>query len=1446
MAFDIGVSIGILGAQAYITSLSGAEKATVKSAANINRSITGISSTFEKTGARSIKSFSGTGVAIRGFSQDLASTANPLRTLGAASTAFSSTFSKGMSSAKRSLDELKNDIPALGAAFSVLKNPITIAAASVTALGVGFKNAVDTAKVFQQQLADTAAIVGIERTDEAFSGLTQTARELGATTEFTATEAAKAMEELARAGFDVNQILEGTPATLALATAGNLDLAKAADIATNILGQYGKEAKELGSVVDILAKTTTSSNTNITQLADAFNYLGPTAKSLGISLEESAAAVGTLANSGLKGSLATRALGTALVSLTDPTKKARGEISKIGLSAFDSEGNFVGLANVVGQLEQAYAGYTDEQKQASIAAIFGKEAVQEINILLSKGSTELSKYTSEIKAAGDQQGAFAQQIRDTKLATFEGSLRLLSSAWEELQLTLASGSLDFLAGATRGLADGVRGIAEIIKGNLDFGDVFGPVGDQFDQLFATISNTASRVINALAPIGGLITGTFGVIPDLIGAIVVPSITALSFWIDTLGSVLTPVIATFSSFIGIAGNAVGFLAQYPGVIAGVVTGLSLLQLNAALSGLSITKLATSFKSLQIVQLASAASSKVIAAAQVAYSTVTGLLTGKIKLLAVAQRALNIVLADNPIGIVITAISLAVGAIVTLYNESETARRIIDNAWKGIKDAISRAIDSVKVRLQGLGEIFTGIFEFDTAKIASGLTKVVTASTEAAEKVAGAFTKKVEANGANIKLIDSASSLVELDKIGARAETVAGSVPLVFRAGFKEAERAGQGYASFLDFDKNAISANLSTGVKEGVSESLTQLQKLQGELARLNEQKIVLAESGNEKGLRAVINQISATESSIKKLQRTNSNTDLSGPPAAARGSYQALNDELTTLGKKLATAAPTANTASIQKQIADVGRDIAQLQLSRVGIDIDLNSRVDAADFTRIASEVQKLKKQLELEEIGINILANTGASEEEIASVQTNISNLKADIEALEGAKINIESGETRQVITGVATQIATLEEQIRRASFALPDFETNPEAFKEAQIEVGTLQNQLDRLKGFKLEIEGNGITQLEARLNAVNAAIKSIPTSNTAFSALKDQARDLANQINQVNVFKVLADVDAGIPELEHTLSVLRERLASPPEGEFLPGLIAQIAEVKARIAELKPAIESLDLQPIKVPPVEIGAIPAPDFTAAIESFNQYKGATSAVAEEIKRDWQNLVTDIGSLAKDTLINTGLQFVQDIGRVIGESMQPIRDENGDTVTDLEAQLQQLQGQLAQSPNSAFADEIESQMDGIKAKIKEMNAQKFTFGDALAAALQSLVSTFLVEVPKMIGLFLMDTGLKWGFPAGVPPFVAGVALLGFSGLIGGLLGGGRNRQQVASAPTASQVAAQGSSAATRTGAGLSSFQASEETRTTVVNLTNVLDVDGIRETLSEQIIRDEINATGR
>lgn len=265
-----------------------------------------------------------------------------------------------------------------------------------------------------------------------FADMNALAREMGATTVFTAKEAADSLQFLGMAGLSVTDAMAALPGTLDLAAAGNLSLGEAADIATNIMAQYGIEAENIGRVNDVLAASATGANTNIQEIAEAMKYLGPVANNFKIPIEEGAAAINILANNGIKAGMAGQAFATSLLRITKPTSAMQESIDALNLTLFDQNGAYVGLTDTVRQLEEGTVNMTDKQKAAHVATLFGVRSTKHWMTLIKDGSGELERYTGLLEDSG---GA-AKRMAEIQLDNLAGSFTLLKSAISGTMITV--------------------------------------------------------------------------------------------------------------------------------------------------------------------------------------------------------------------------------------------------------------------------------------------------------------------------------------------------------------------------------------------------------------------------------------------------------------------------------------------------------------------------------------------------------------------------------------------------------------------------------------------------------------------------------------------------------------------------------------------------------------------------------------------------------------------------------------------------------------------------------------------------------------------------------------------------------------------------------------------------------------------------------------------------
>lgn len=283
---------------------------------------------------------------------------------------------------------------------------------------------------FEQSMNNVKALTGA--TGSEFAALEKQAIDLGAATAFSARDAADAMGFLAQAGFKTQEILSSMPSTLDLAAAGSIDLARAADIVTNILTGVQLPIEELPHGVNVLTKAFTSANTDLTQLGEAFKFVGPLGTEAGLTFEEMTAALALMGNAGIQGTLAGTALRGAIARLLDPTKEAAALIEQLGLDAFVSGGEITDFGGFLHQLEQS--GITAGQAMA----LFGQRAGPGMLALLSQGSQAFDQMEQSLVNVDSQ---FARSIAETKMQGLKGAVEELTGSWETFSITFSKAAL---------------------------------------------------------------------------------------------------------------------------------------------------------------------------------------------------------------------------------------------------------------------------------------------------------------------------------------------------------------------------------------------------------------------------------------------------------------------------------------------------------------------------------------------------------------------------------------------------------------------------------------------------------------------------------------------------------------------------------------------------------------------------------------------------------------------------------------------------------------------------------------------------------------------------------------------------------------------------------------------------------------------------------------------
>ncbi|KQR02479.1 hypothetical protein ASF72_10620 [Arthrobacter sp. Leaf141] len=322
------------------------------------------------------------------------------------------------------------------------------------AVSVGVGLAIKSYAEFDKAMSEVRAATHASAGDMAL--LREAAIVAGADTSYSAREAAQAITELSKAGVTTREILAGgLNGALALAAAGSLEVGQAAEIAATAMSQFGLKGKDIPHIADLLAAGAGKAQGEVTDLALALEYVGPVAAGMGVSIEETTGALAAFATQGIIGDKAGTGLRGMLGSLTSPSKAAAKEIERLGINLYDvdgkatgTKGKFLGLANMAGQLQSAYAGMNDAQRDASLGMIFGNEQVTAARVLYKTGADGVREWTTAVNDSG-----FAAVTAAIKQDNLAGDVEKLGGSLDSVFLKSGSGANQVLRGLTQGAED---------------------------------------------------------------------------------------------------------------------------------------------------------------------------------------------------------------------------------------------------------------------------------------------------------------------------------------------------------------------------------------------------------------------------------------------------------------------------------------------------------------------------------------------------------------------------------------------------------------------------------------------------------------------------------------------------------------------------------------------------------------------------------------------------------------------------------------------------------------------------------------------------------------------------------------------------------------------------------------------------------------------------------
>lgn len=320
----------------------------------------------------------------------------------------------------------------------------------VTGLGTA---AVKTAADFDSAMSKVAAVSGATGSD--FDSLRDKAREMGAKTKFSATEAADAMNYMAMAGWKTEDMLSGIEGVMYLAAASGEDLATTSDIVTDALTAFGLTAADSGHFADVLAAASSNANTNVSMMGETFKYCAPVAGALGFSVEDTAEAIGLMGNAGIKASQAGTSMRSIMTNLTGDVKLSGAAIGDVTIATTNADGSMRSLSSILADCRVAFGGMTEAEKANNAEALVGKNAMSGFLALMNAAPEDIEKVSGAVNNCKDA----AKNMADTMQDNLEGQLTILKSQLQELAISFG----DLLMPAVRSIVSGLQGMVNVLN-----------------------------------------------------------------------------------------------------------------------------------------------------------------------------------------------------------------------------------------------------------------------------------------------------------------------------------------------------------------------------------------------------------------------------------------------------------------------------------------------------------------------------------------------------------------------------------------------------------------------------------------------------------------------------------------------------------------------------------------------------------------------------------------------------------------------------------------------------------------------------------------------------------------------------------------------------------------------------------------------------------------------
>ena len=597
------------------------------------------------------------------------------------------------------------------------KNLLPVTGA-VTALGTA---AVKTAADFDTAMSQVAAVSGATGSD--LDALRDKAREMGAKTKFSASEAAEAMNYMAMAGWKTTDMLGGIEGIMNLAAASGEDLATTSDIVTDALTAFGLSADDSGHFADVLAAASSNANTNVSMMGETFKYCAPIAGALGFSVEDTAEAIGLMANAGIKSSQAGTSLRTIMNNLTGEVKICGSSIGEVTIATTNADGSMRGLSDILADCRVAFSGLSDSEKAAAAETLVGKNAMSGFLALMNAGEADINKLSGAIANCDGKSAEMAATMQDN----LAGQLQILKSQLEELAISfgeLLMPAIRTIVGWIQQFVDWLNGMDEgtkkVIMTVALLAAALGPVLIVIGKVISAVG-TIMTIVPKIAGVINVVKGAFAALNATMLAnpifLIIAAIAALiaafiylwnncegfrQFWIDlweNIKAVAVAVWTAISEFFTAAWEAIKLAAEtvWNGIrdfFSGLWEGIQLIFTTV------VTAIST-FLSLAWTAIQTTVTT-VFTAISIFFSTIwNGILT--IVTTIVTAISTFLTTAWNTIKTTITTVLTAIQTVfTTVWNAIKTIittivngiKNTISTVWNSIKSTVSSVVNAIK--------------------------------------------------------------------------------------------------------------------------------------------------------------------------------------------------------------------------------------------------------------------------------------------------------------------------------------------------------------------------------------------------------------------------------------------------------------------------------------------------------------------------------------------------------------------------------------------------------------------------------------------------------------------------------------------------------------------------------------------------------------------------------